>query len=104
MILCFSYAEQTDMFDKDGLIPTHTREQLLMLLRDLGMGKETSFSYPWRPDKSPNFCQNADKRSGPGGFVEDAYIEYPPGYNGGLVEWTEYRPGKACNEFIFTRA
>ena len=73
-----------------------------MLLRDLGMGKETSFLYPWRPDKSPNFCQNADKRSG--GFVEDAYIEFPEGYNGGQVEETEYRPGKACNEFIFTRA
>ena len=90
MILCFSYAEKTpDEFFKDDNGVIKEREKLDTLLRDLGMGKETSFSYPWRPDKSPNFCKNATQ------FIDDAYIEYNS---------EEGNPGKACNEFIFTRA
>ena len=92
MIICFSYTEPENEFKDE----TPQRDQLLMLLRDLGMGKETQFRYPWRPDKSPDFCKNADNQHG--GWMKDAYIEF------NTEDGKKGYPGKACNEFIFTRA
>ena len=54
-------------------------------LHDLGLGKETNFKYPWRPDGSPDFCEEAEN------FLAGSWN--PLGF-----------PEKKCNEFIFTRA
>ena len=58
------------------------------LLRDLGLGRETNFKYPWRPDQSPipEMCKD------PINGVNDMWD------TGSNI------PGTGCNEFIFTRA
>ena len=75
---------------------------LYTLLRDLGLGKETQFSYPWNPSNSPSMCEKAlefldgdlwiDTIDKDGKIMKD--------YNGKIIK----NPGEACNEFVFTRA
>ena len=78
------YVKKANNLD-DGI---DSKDEADMLLRDLGLGKETNFAYPWRPDSplTPNFCQEAEN------FQSDSW-------NSG-----EMFPGDNCNEFIFTRA
>ena len=78
------YVKKADNLN-DGI---DTKAESDMLLRDLGLGKETNFAYPWRPDSplTPNFCEEAEN------FQSDSFNA-----NGMF-------PGDNCNEFIFTRA
>ena len=59
-------------------------------IRDLGLGKETNFKYPWNPSDSPIICEKAQELLAPGG---DEYWNSVGGY-----------PGAKCNEFIFSQA
>ena len=78
------YVKKADNLN-DGI---DTKAESDMLLRDLGLGKETNFAYPWRPDSplTPNFCEEAEN------FQSDSFNS------------AEMFPGDNCNEFIFTRA
>ena len=69
------------------------KETLDKLLRDLGLGKETNFAYPWRPDNSPNMCWNAHNSFEPNAWNDD-----------GTTDDKDDFIGEKCNEFIFTRA
>ena len=63
---------ETFMFDgskeyatllEDLISKLHTPEELTdFLLRDLGLGKETQFLYPWNPSASPDMCENINER------------------------------------------
>ena len=92
---CLRYFEASH--DWKNLVDTDagTGDKIKMLLRDLGLGKETHFQYPWRPDGSPDLCADAhaDFSSGSSITIKDA--------TGKVIDAF---PGRQCNEFIFTRA
>ena len=55
------------------------------IFADLGIGKETSFYYPWHPGGSPNICLLANVDLGI------------------LAADDNEDPTTNCNEFVFTR-
>ena len=63
------------------------------LLRDLGLGKETQFSYPWYPDPNANsLCEKAKS------YTADKFPD-----SVGNLFYEDGKPAKDCNEFVFTR-
>ena len=80
---------------KPSLTSIETEAQADQFLRDLGLGKETNFNYPWRPDGSPMFCKDAD-------FLAETWKDTSFTFEGETIE--RGYPDKNCNEFIFTRA
>lgn len=84
--------------DKEYVTPTKTDDDFKTqrVLEDLGLGKETSFTYPWNPSESPMFCKNANESLSPEDYLN---LGLEPG-----DYWNDGNPGKKCNEFIFSRA
>ena len=68
-------------------------------IRDIGLGKETKFKYPWNPQNSPSMCEEAqiqydtiEPKPLPG---EENYRAY--------WNWDWKYLGPDCNEFIFSK-
>ena len=65
------------------------------LIRDLGLGKETNFKYPWNPKTSPIICKQAQQKYGSGSNNQDFWVDLGGGKG---------YPGEKCHEYIFTKA
>ena len=74
--------------------PTTTDEDLNKLLRDLGLGQETTLAYPWNPQGSPIMCEEVEKRKN-----LDFGLDSTKSYWNSITKSPKYD----CNEFIFTR-
>ena len=82
--------KQSDNFNLYSYLSATPNVGLKKLLRDLGLGKETNFEYPWHPKAADN--DNVCK--------DPTFKEEIPG----TWDTTQDLPGTKCSEYIFTRA